>query len=207
MNITIETIDEIIKDLTENCLGGWIFENGKIKDDVLCIDTRDLLEEFKQFELPYDEAMKLCENLIALHGENAMEGMFCGFTFGGIATKSDNTYNWSANISHDINFDCFECDDEKYIAIMVHRSGDIRGNYTFYAILECNLEDLYELEFYPSIDIEGTNLVADLKWYSDTYDVYNLDTNEAYDGYYHTEMSDLLLQLKEDGVINDITGN
>lgn len=123
MEITITTIDEIIKDLTVNCLGGWIYEDGKIKDDVLCIDTRDLLEEFKQFELPYDEATELCENLIALHGEDAMEGMFCGFTFDDIATKSDNTYNWGANISHDINFDCFEYDDEKHIAIMVHRGG------------------------------------------------------------------------------------
>lgn len=203
MNITIKTIDEIIKDLTENCLGGWIYENGKIKDDVLCVDTRELLEEFKQFELPYDEAMELCENLIALHGEDAMETMFSEFTFGDIATSSDNTYNWSANISHDINFDCFEYDDEKYVAIMVHRGGDVRGNYTYYAILKCDLEDLLDVEFYPSVDIEGTNLVADLRWYSECYDVYNLDTDESYDGYYDLEMSDLLFRLKEDGVIRD----
>lgn len=203
MNITIETIDEIIKDLTENCLGGWIYENGKIKDDVLCVDTRELLEEFKQFELPYDEAMELCGNLIALHGEDAMEIMFREFTFGDIATSSDNTYNWGANISHAINFDCFEYDDEKYVAIMVHRGGDVRGNYTYYAILKCDFYDLFELEFYPSKDIEGTNLVADLRWYSECYDIYNLETGESYDGYYEVEMSDLLFRLKEDGVIKD----
>ena len=203
MNITITTIDEIIKDLTENCLGGWIYEDGKIKDDVLLVDTRDLLEEFKRFELPYDDAMELCKKLIALHGEGAMDSTFCGFTFGGIATKSDNTYNWSANISHHINFDEFEYDDENYTAIMVHRWGDVRGNYTYYAILKCDFEDLIELEFYPSVDIEGTNLVADLRWYSEDYDVYNLDTGEAYDGYYQSEMTNLLFQLKEDGVIKD----
>ena len=210
MNITITTIDEIIKDLTENCLGGWIYENGKIKDDVLCIDTRDLLEEFKQFELPYDEAMELCENLVALHGEEAMgydyysmNGLASSLTFGDIATKSDNTYNWGANISHDINFDCFEYDDEKYVAIMVHRYGDVRANYTYYAILKCDFYDLFDLEFYPSVDIAGTNLVADLRWYSECYDVYDLDTNESYDGYYDVEMSDLLFRLKEDGVIKD----
>ena len=203
MDITITTIDEIIKDLTENCLGSWIYEDGKIKDDVLIVDTRDLLKEFKQFELSSDEAMELCENLIALHGEDAMETMFSEFTFGGIATESNNTYNWSANISHDINYDEFEYDGEKYVAIMVHRGGDIRGNYTYYAILKCDFCGLLEVEFYPSKDIEGTNLVADLKWYSECYDVYDLDTNETYDGYWQTEMSDLLLQLKEDGVIKD----
>lgn len=203
MEITITTIDEIIKDLTENCLGGWIYEDGKIKDDVLCVDTRDLLEEFKQFELPYDEAMELCKNLITLHGENAMETMFSGFGFGRIATHSDNTYNWNANISHIINFDEFEYNSENYVAIMVHRYGDARGNYTYYAILKCDFYDLLELEFYPTKDITGTNLVADLRWYSDTYDVYNLDTDETYDGYYDFEMSDLLFRLKEDGVIKD----
>ena len=210
MNITIETIDEIIKDLTENCLGGWIYEDGKIKDDVLCVDTRDLLEEFKQFELPYDEAMELCENLIALHGEEAMgvsyytlSGLFSGFNFGNIATESDNTYNWCANISHDINFDCFEYDGEKYVAIMVHRWGDVRGNYTYYAILKCDFYDLFDIEFYPTKDITGTNLVADLRWYADVYDVYDLDTDETYDCYYETEVGDLLFRLKEDGVIKD----
>ena len=203
MNITIETIDEIIQDLTNNCLRGWIYENGKIKDDVLCVDTRDLLEEFKQFELPYDEAMKLCENLIALYGENDMEGIFCGFTFGNIAVKSDSTYGWGANISHDINFDCFEYDDEKYVAIMVHRGGDIRGNYTYYAILKCDFYDLFDLEFYPRKDIAGTTLVADLEWHSECYDVYDYETGETYNGYYQIEMSDLLFQLKEDGVIRD----
>ena len=203
MNITIETIDEIIKDLTENCLGGWIYENGKIKDDVLCVDTRELLEEFKQFELPYDEAMELCENLITLHGEDAMETMFSEFTFGDIATKSDNTYNWSANISHDINFDCFKYDDEKYVAIMVHRGGDVRGNYTYYAILKCDFYNLFDLEFYPTKDITGTNLVADLRWYAEDYSVYNYETQEDFDGYYDLEMSDLLFRLKEDGVIRD----
>ena len=203
MNITIETIDEIIKDLTENCLGGWIYEDGKIKDDVLLVDTRDLLEAFKYFELPYDDAMELCENLIALHGEDAMSSSFWGFTFGGIATKSDNTYNWGANISHDINFNEFEYDDVKYTAIMIHRYGDVRNNYTYYAILKCDIDDLLNLEFYPSKDITGTNLVADLEWYSDCYSVYNRETQEDFDGYYETEMSDLLFRLKEDGVIKD----
>ena len=203
MEITITTIDEIIKDLTENCLGGWIYENGKIKDDVLCVDTRDLLEEFKQFELPYDEAMELCENLVASHGEDAMDSTFWGFTFGGIATKSENTYNWNANISHDINFNEFEYDSAKYTAIMVHRWGDVRGNYTYYAILKCDIEDLLNVEFYFSKDIAGTSLVADLEWYSECYDVYDYETGETYDGYYQLEMSDLLLQLKEDGVIKD----
>lgn len=204
MNITIETIDEIIKDLTENCLGGWIFENGKIRDDVLCVDIRDLLKEFKQFELPYDEAMELCENLIALHGEDAMDSTFWGFTFAKIATDSINTCNWRPNISHNIQFDEFEYNDETYTAVMVHRWGDVRGNYTYYAILKCDIDDLLNIEFNYSKDIIGTNLVADFySWASDYYSVYNFETQEDCGEYSTLEMKDLLFELKEDGVIKD----
>lgn len=81
--------------------------------------------------------------------------------------------------------------------------GDVRGNYTYYAILKCDFYDLFDVEFYPSKDIAGTNLVADLRWYSEEYSVYNYETQEDFDGYYQLEMSDLLFQLKEDGVIKD----
>jgi hypothetical protein len=100
-------------------------------------------------------------------------------------------------------FDEFEYNDVTYVAVCTHIGVDARYGFTFYSILECDLEDIYELEFYPSVDIEGTNLVADLKWYSDCYEVYDLDTGETYDGYCQGEMKYLLLQLKEDGVIKD----
>ena len=106
-------------------------------------------------------------------------------------------------MSHHVQVDEFEYNDETYCAVMTHLNGDLRTNYSFYAILKCDLDDIYDLEFYPSVDIEGTNLVADLRWYSECYDVYDYETGETYDGYYQLEMSDLLLQLKEDGVIKD----
>ena len=202
------TIDEMIEKLG-NYTGSWIFdENGKIKKDVLCIDTRDFLKELKSIEVEdYSIFIPLIEEL----RENVKNSSYfipIDYSFMDISNNSIYTYNWSSPLSHDIVIDEFEYNDTAYCAVCAHLSGDARTNFSFYAILECDLEDLYELEFYPSVDIEGTNLVADLRWYSDTYDVYNLDTNETYDGYYyHTEMSDLLLQLKEDGVIDDITGN
>lgn len=192
--ITIATIDEIIEQLG-NYTGSWIFENGKIKDGVLVIDTRELLKEFKEFEVDKDEAMEICKNLVSLHGDD-MFGMFNGFTFSNISHQSDNTYNWGSVLSHDLNIDEFIYNDTKYVAIMVHLYGDVRGNYSYYVILECDFEDLFEVEFYPTVEV-NKDMVADLRWYSDTYSVYNYETNEDVGEFYESEVDDLLKAIKE----------
>ena len=201
-NYGLMTLDEMIKKLGDYT-DAWIFEDGKIKSDVLAIDTRDFLEELKKYEVEdyaifYPLIEKLREEV-----ENSSYFRPIDYSFGDIAKNSIYTYNWNSPLSHDVAFDEFEYNDTTYVAVCTHIGIDARVGFTFYAILECDLEDLYELEFYPSVDIEGTNLVADLRWYSECYDVYNLDTDELYDGYYEAEISDLLFRLKEDGVIRD----
>lgn len=201
-NYGLMTLDEMIKKLSDYT-NAWIFEDGKIKSDVLVIDTRDFLEELKKYEVEdYTIFYPLIEELRE-KVENSSYFRPIDYTFMDIAKNSIYTYNWNSPLSHNVVFDEFEYNDTTYVAVCSHIGIDARVGFTFYAILECDLEDLYELEFYPSKDIEGTNLVADLKWYSECYDVYDLDTNETYDGYWQTEMSDLLLQLKEDGIVKD----
>jgi hypothetical protein len=201
-NYGLMTLDEMIKRIGKDT-NAWIFENGKIKSDVLAIDTRDFLEELKKYEVEdytifYPLIEKLREEV-----KNSSYFRPIDYSFCDIAKNSIYTYNWESPLSHNVVFDEFEYNDVTYVAVCTHIGMDARYGFTFYSILECDLEDIYELEFYPSVDIEGTNLVADLKWYSDCYDVYDLDTGETYDGYNQMEMKYLLLQLKEDGVIKD----
>lgn len=191
----ITTIDEVINQLG-NHLGSWIFEDGKLKDDVLAIDTRELLKEFKPMEVDIDTAKEICNGLVEIHGDD-MYSMFNDFSFGGIATKSDNTYNWGSVLSHDLNINEFIYNDTKYVAIMVHLGGDIRGNYSYYIILECDFDDLFEVEFYPTIEV-NQDMVADLRWYSDTYSVYNHTTQEDVGEYYETELADLLEAIEKE---------
>ena len=201
-NYGLMTLDEMIEKLGDYT-DAWIFEDGKIKSDVLAIDTRDFLKELKKYEVEdytifYPLIEKLREEV-----KNSSYFRPIDYSFGDIAKNSIYTYNWEAPLSHNVMFDEFEYNDVTYVAVCTHIGVDARYGFTFYAILECDLEDIYELEFYPSVDIVGTNLVADLKWYSDTYDVYNLDTDEIYECYYESEICDLLFRLKEDGVIKD----
>ena len=49
-NYGLMTLDEMIKKLGDYT-NAWIFEDGKIKSDVLVIDTRDFLEKLKKYEI------------------------------------------------------------------------------------------------------------------------------------------------------------
>ena len=58
--------------------------------------------------------------------------------------ERNNTYNYSANIDHDIDYRIVESGhDGVWFAFMVHRYGDVRGNYTDWAV--CKFDNLYEL--------------------------------------------------------------
>lgn len=198
MKITITTIDEVIKQL-ENYLEGWIFKDGKIADNAIAIDTRELLKVFKEYELDFDKAQELCNALVDEYGDE-MGTLFGRFTFGNISINSDNSYNWGTSLSHDINIDEFEYNDTRYCAVMVHLGYDIRDNYSYYFILECSFDDLLQVEFYPSVEIND-RLVADLKWYSEGYTIYNTENGEDIGEYYDMDKESLMRVLTKEGKI------
>lgn len=198
MENAITTIDKVIEQLG-NYLGGWIFKDGKIADDAIAIDTRELLKVFKEYELDFNKAQELCNALINEYGDE-METSFGEFTFGNISITSDNSYNWASSLSHDINIDEFEYNDTRYCAIMVHLGGDVRSNYSYYFILECSFDDLLLVEFYPSVEIND-RLVADLKWYSEGYTVYDIESDKDFGEYYDMDKESLIRVLTKEGII------
>ncbi|MFS0905756.1 hypothetical protein AB3N02_22170 [Priestia aryabhattai] len=65
----------------------------------------------------------------------------------------DNSYNWSANLSHHINITTYKdlSTNHELVELKVHRYGDVRGNYTDTCLLEFTygeqfLETLIECE-------------------------------------------------------------
>ena len=106
-------LDAVIKDIeaVNKACGAWIYDaDGNIKDDVICGSVLPLLYELRDYEL---ELPKGAINWIV---ENA--------------DRRWNTYNWNANIDHNIDVAEMELDGYTYMAIMVHRWGDVRANYT-----------------------------------------------------------------------------
>ena len=113
-------IDSIINDIP-------ILDFEKTNDSKYYVNTRELLKELKEYEIEipteYNNAYDYFMNEI-VKNENEL--------------KSYNTYNYNSNIIHDLQYSIYGKDDnnEVYVAISVHRFGDIRGNYTDYCILK-----------------------------------------------------------------------
>ena len=131
--------DRIIEDLKEvdrEYDFWWKEEKEPFKYMVNAIDVLDCL---KPYEVEVDE------DLVEKHKEDYWDWDNGVLEQMEILTdrplgefKCDNTYNWNCNISHDMDFKI--CDEDHsideycYVAIQFHRSGDVRGNYTDYAL-------------------------------------------------------------------------
>ena len=169
-----------IKEVNKTC-GAWIYEpNGTIKDDVICGSVLPLLYELKDYEV------ESTEESIDWIVENA--------------DRHWNTYNWNANIDHDIDVAEVELDGHTYMAIMVHRYGDVRANYTDRFVVR--FDDCYEWSELESImqykAICDGRYCVDINIMSETYTVWDSKEEVSVGEFYEIEVEDLLNELNKD---------
>ena len=62
-----------------------------------------------------------------------------------IEVELENSYNWSCSVT--FQYRAIKVRGKEYIAFAFHRFGDVRGNYTDYAIFDMNREELPEFLF------------------------------------------------------------
>lgn len=99
--------------------------------------------------------------------------------------KSDNSYNWAGPIT--FQYRVFTYRGREYTAINFHRFGDVRGNYTKYAILDCTQQEFYDLisEFCYNIPAaDGWEVIQDIYSESGYVNAWNNETDEEFSGYY-----------------------
>lgn len=101
----------------------------------------------------------------------------------------DNTYNHTGNVQNDFQWHTFKLKDDVYIVLIAfHIGGDIRGNYTDYAVLEFDYEVGFE-EFMISdisyenglcfdLDVDGENYEITPLAFDECVEVYNGDTDD-----------------------------
>ena len=172
-------LDKVIKDIknvNKEC-HAWIYDdNGNIKDDVICGNVLELLYELKDYEIETFDTEKSID-LVVEHANNHW-----------------NTYNWNANIDHHIDVAELEISGYTYMAIMVHRYGDVRGNYTDRFIVKFDdICDFYELESrmqYKTIMDGKYTCGIDIS--SEGYNVWNNETQTDVGEFYEIEVADLL---------------
>ena len=180
-------LDNVIADIKNVDRNGhaWIFDaDGNIRDDVICGDVIPFLEELKEYEVEFDndEHEKRAINLILTH-----------------ATSRWNTYNWNANISHDIDVAELELCGYTYMAIMVHRYGDVRANYTDRFLVRFDNED--EIFYLESLtqhkDIADGRYTCDINIFSEMYYVWDNEKQNEIGEFYELEVEDLLESINE----------
>ena len=177
-------LDNVIKDIenvNKEC-HAWIYNsNGTIRDDVICGNVLDLLYELKDYEIETFDTEKSID-LVVVH-----------------ADRRWNTYNWNANIDHDIDVAELKINGYTYMAIMVHRYGDVRANYTDRFLVRFDSEyEWFELESrmqYKTI-CDGRYCI-DIDIMSECYNVYDWDEFDNIGEFYEIEVKDLLEAINE----------
>ena len=176
-------LDAVIKDIeTVNKMGNaWIYDaDGNIKDNVICGSVLSLLYELRDYEV------ESTEESIDWFVENA--------------DRRWNTYNWNANIDHHIDVAEVELDGYTYMAIMVHRYGDIRANYTDRFVVK--IDDYYEWSELESImqykTICDGRYCVDIDIMTETYTVWDNEEEVSLGEFYETEVEDLLNEINKD---------
>lgn len=162
----------------------WIFDaNGKIRDDVICGEVLDFLEELKDYEVSKNE----------LSDEEMEKIQMSDYD------SADNTYNVNANISNDINYHRKKIGDEYVYVMMIHLCGDIRGGYSDCFAVKFDYEcDMYCLESVTQHKYINDRYCADINIFSECYDVYDYETDDYVDGtFYEIEKGDALKKISE----------
>ena len=175
---TIDKVIEEVKSVRNWVNAPWIYENGKIADNVLVFDIIPFLEALKEYEIKKDL------------GEDFFEDY----------DTADNTYNWNSCISNDFDFKT----KNGFALVKVHLLGDIRGGYTDYFIIEMDGYDsfiefcYYNLEEscmqYKDINDRYT---ADLDIFAEGYSVWDNEKEEEIGMFYEMEADRLLKFIKE----------
>ena len=175
----LENVIEQVKAARTGVNRPWIFnEDGRIADNVMCCEVLDVLEELKKYEI------EVSDEWIENFKRNPK-------------VKGDNTYNWSGNISNDLNMDYLVNEmDEEIMLIMVHLYGDIRGGYSDYFAVKFDSEyDFFELESATQMKDVNDHMVADLTIFSESYNVYDYEKQEDVGSFYDLEFEDLLEEI------------
>lgn len=176
-------LDAVIKEIEEvnKACGAWMYDaDGEIKDNVICGNVLPLLYELKDYEI------ETTEEPIDWFVKNA--------------DRRWNTYNWNANIDHDIDVAELELDGYTYMAIMVHRYGDVRGNYTDrFLVRFYNSHEWYDLE--PIMQYKAIcdgRYCIDINIMSETYNVWDNEKEVSVGEFYELEVEDLLNEINKD---------
>lgn len=157
---TISLLDIALKEVPQVGVEDW----GKDNELYFVADTVKLFEALKELEVEIPKSYY--ENADADDWSNGIDDYLVSIGIDPEEGKGDNTYNWNAPLTHDVNMTRYEAPDDYYVKLEIHRSGDVRGNYTTAFLMRFDADyDFYETIF----DVCSEECFRELKHNGKTY--------------------------------------
>lgn len=183
-------------------------EWGKDNEIYFYLDVKDFLAELEYYEEEIPK--KMVDEASYDDWSNGIDEYL--ETFKGInpdKCESDNTYNWGSRISHDLNLNFYEGEDGFYVAIDVHKSGDVRGNYTTRFLLRFdNKDEWYEACFEAqancknTVELDGKHYTIEPDFWSEYCNIWCEEDQDGWDEVYCEDLDGL-----RDIIANQETNN
>lgn len=174
-------LENVIKEVETSRNGAWIYENGKISDDIICGDIMPFLEELKDYEINANDAF--IENFIK-------------------DAHNYYTYNYGCCLDKDISV--WYKDNNPIMIGCVHLYGDARGGFSDYFVIKmddyydnCPLTQFLQLETVSQHIQINDRYCADINIFSETYDIYDYELDKTVGSNFIIEKKDAL-----DGIEN-----
>ena len=187
MSMTRKVMSELmqLRGATVEYWGETVTLPNKIDD--LEIDTINILKDMEEYELDWYDFRYYAEDEDGNEIEvDIFEGCETGEQILDVLEEygyiedtyfaADNSFNWSAPVSNDFDFKLYRdfLSGGVFVAFMVHRFGDVRGNYTDSVIYRFDSAD----EFYELLS--NCNKYVQIGNYEVIVDIFN-DGFEVYD--------------------------
>ena len=191
MTMTKKAINELmqLRGATVKYFGEAVTLPNKIGD--LEIDTINILEDMEEYELDWYDFRYYTEDEDGNEIEvDIFEGCETGEQILDVLAEygyiedtyfaADNSYNWAAPVSNDFDFKLYRdfVSDGVFVDFMVHRFGDVRGNYTDSVIYHFDsVDEFYELLLNCNKYVPVGNYEVIVDIFNDGFEVYDESGN------------------------------
>lgn len=159
-------------------------------------DSRVILDNLREYEIEipteyFEKYEQVFGNGVLQYMEKLTNKSLEDFNGG-------NTYNWCGKILHDFDYRDYQADkDTFYVAIQVHRFGDIRGNYTEFALFKFSsfeefvevIDDICSEKIGGEFEYNGKHYIYDISIFCEWLRVWCVETQEDFEFYAYDDES------------------
>lgn len=190
---TISLLDIALKEVPQVGVEDW----GKDNELYFVADTVKLFEALKELEVEIPKSYY--ENADADDWSNGIDDYLVSIGIDPEEGKGDNTYNWNAPLTHDVNMTRYEAPNDYYVKLEIHRSGDVRGNYTTSFLMRFDADyDFFETvsdvcseECFRELKHNDKTYIITPDFWSEYVNISCVETDETWDEVYCTDLEGL----------------